>query len=179
MTKNWKKKNFDYLFLINNRNLLQGEAFSPQKRTSSNSKKFKLLTFFYVCGSFLPAWIQIQGPHWIQIQSGSGRRSASGSSALVKRNRQARLDQPERSTIAKVINRYVSKLFSSPISKKDLIVISRLILQIYVYNPLILGRTAWIVIDKLINSSNRWFKTIWDRWKYPSATLKSSDAHCW
>jgi hypothetical protein len=40
-----------------------GEAFSPQKRTSS--KKGNLLTFFYVCESFLPSWIgiRIQGPH--------------------------------------------------------------------------------------------------------------------
>ncbi len=48
-----------------------GEAFSPQKRASSTTKNN---TFFYVRGSFLPSWIRIriQFPHWIQIQSDSG-----------------------------------------------------------------------------------------------------------
>ncbi len=35
-----------------------GEAFSPQKRTSSTSKRE--ISFFYFCGSFLPSWIRIQ-----------------------------------------------------------------------------------------------------------------------
>jgi hypothetical protein len=41
-----------------------GEAFSPQKRTSSTSR-MKFVNFFYVCWSFLPSWIRtgIQGPH--------------------------------------------------------------------------------------------------------------------
>jgi hypothetical protein len=34
-----------------------GEAFSPQKRTSSTSK-IKFINFFYVCGSFLPSCIR-------------------------------------------------------------------------------------------------------------------------
>ncbi len=48
-----------------------GEAFSPQKKTSGTCKKWNLLLFFYVCGSFLPSWIRIriQGPHWIRIHS--------------------------------------------------------------------------------------------------------------
>jgi hypothetical protein len=43
-----------------------GEDFSPQKRTSSSSKKLNLLPFFYVCGSFLPSWIRIRIriQHW-------------------------------------------------------------------------------------------------------------------
>jgi hypothetical protein len=36
-----------------------GEGFSPQKRTSSTSKN-GINSIFYVCGSFLPSWIQIQ-----------------------------------------------------------------------------------------------------------------------
>ncbi len=53
------------------------EAFSPQRRTSSTSKKLNLLTSFYVCGSFVPWWIRIRikGPHWIRTQSGSGSTS--------------------------------------------------------------------------------------------------------
>ncbi len=32
---------------------------------------------------------------------------------------------------------------------------------------------------RLINSSNRWFQTIWDRWKHRSAIFKTSNAHHW
>ncbi len=35
-----------------------GEAFSPQKRTSSTSKHENSVLFFYFCGSFLPSWIR-------------------------------------------------------------------------------------------------------------------------
>ncbi len=63
-----------------------GEAFSPQKRTSSSSKNKNLLPFFYVCGSFFcppgpGSWsririrIRIQGPHWIRIQVHSTGRN--------------------------------------------------------------------------------------------------------
>jgi hypothetical protein len=37
-----------------------GEAFRPQKRTSSNSKDEIPLPFSFFCGSFLPSWIRIQ-----------------------------------------------------------------------------------------------------------------------
>jgi hypothetical protein len=51
-----------YLFLIKKLQFTfiqaSGEAFSPQKRTSSTSNN--LLTFFYVCGPFLPFWIRIR-----------------------------------------------------------------------------------------------------------------------
>jgi hypothetical protein len=54
-----------------------GDAFSPQKKTSS-FKKWHFLTFLYFCGHFCPPGsgsgfaIRIQGPHWIRIQSGPG-----------------------------------------------------------------------------------------------------------
>jgi hypothetical protein len=37
-----------------------GEAFSPQKRTSSTSRHENSVIFFYFCGSFLPSWIRIR-----------------------------------------------------------------------------------------------------------------------
>ncbi len=37
-----------------------GEAFNPQKRTSSTCKRWNLLAVFYFSGSFLPSWIRIQ-----------------------------------------------------------------------------------------------------------------------
>jgi hypothetical protein len=37
-----------------------GEAFSPQKRTSSTKKHENSGLFFYFCGSFLPSWIRIR-----------------------------------------------------------------------------------------------------------------------
>jgi hypothetical protein len=63
-----------------------GEAFSPQKRTSSASK-MKFINFSMVVERFCPPGsgsgmkirIQIQGSHWIRIQSGYG----SGSTALL------------------------------------------------------------------------------------------------
>jgi hypothetical protein len=75
MTKNWKKlQMIKIFFVIKSFNLLihrppkrtnivaqaAGEAFSPQKRTSSTSKHELSLLFFYICGSFLPTWIRIR-----------------------------------------------------------------------------------------------------------------------
>jgi hypothetical protein len=63
-----QKRQFTYV-------LATGEAFSPQKRTSSTSKNQILLTFFYVWGHFCPPGsgsgsrlqirirVRIQGPH--------------------------------------------------------------------------------------------------------------------
>ncbi len=43
----------------------------PSKEYIQHFKKWNVLTFFYVCGSFLPSWIRIriQVPHWIRIQN--------------------------------------------------------------------------------------------------------------
>ncbi len=47
-----------------------GEAFNPQKRTTSTCKRWNLLTVFYISGSFLLSWIRV--------------RSRSGSATLEK-----------------------------------------------------------------------------------------------
>jgi hypothetical protein len=73
LNKNLQLKFFIY-FLIKNCNFylslglqkrtykLEGEAFSPQKRTSS-TQNMKFLNIFYFCGSILPSWIRIR-IHW-------------------------------------------------------------------------------------------------------------------
>jgi hypothetical protein len=46
--------------LINKGRPATGEAFSPQKRTSSILKRENSFLFFYFCVSFLPSWIRIR-----------------------------------------------------------------------------------------------------------------------
>ncbi len=81
MTKNWRKKysrNFVYIFFDIFMSKLQ-ERRLALKNNIQHLKKSNLLTFFYVCGSFLPSWIpgsglriwirsRIQGPYWIRIR---------------------------------------------------------------------------------------------------------------
>jgi hypothetical protein len=40
-----------------------GKAFSPQKRTSSISRREISKLFFYFCGYLLPSWIRIRIPN--------------------------------------------------------------------------------------------------------------------
>jgi hypothetical protein len=62
-----------------------GEAFSPQRKTSSTSKEeiYQLIYFFlgHFCSFDSELPIRIQGPHRIRIRSGYG----SGSTTLVSR----------------------------------------------------------------------------------------------
>jgi hypothetical protein len=46
-------------------------ALKPSTENIQHFKKFNLLNFFYVCGSFLPSWIQIQIRILGPIESGS------------------------------------------------------------------------------------------------------------
>ncbi len=92
MTQNWKqftagKKMYTFFLLkiaickflgLHKYGNIQatGEAFSPQKWTSSTSKR-EILNFFYFCWYFLPSWIwiriqiRIYWPDWTRIESGS------------------------------------------------------------------------------------------------------------
>ncbi len=83
MTKNWRRKKiqqkFCIIFFMKDFNLLTSklqESLQPSKENIQHYKKWNLLTFFYIYGSFLPSRIRIriQGPHWIRNQSGSGSR---------------------------------------------------------------------------------------------------------
>jgi hypothetical protein len=58
-TKNRKNTDEKYFF-----NLLKNKREHPARRKNA-------VDFFYFCGSFLPSWIRIRGPHGIWIQSGS------------------------------------------------------------------------------------------------------------
>jgi hypothetical protein len=55
-----KKLQMKKIFFVNIVAQAAGEAFSPQKRTSSTSKHENSLLFFFICGSFLPTWIRIR-----------------------------------------------------------------------------------------------------------------------
>jgi hypothetical protein len=65
MIKNWKKFTaeiffqFTYPYASIKDVQATGEAFSPQKRTSSTSKH-KISKIYHFCGSFLPSWIRIR-----------------------------------------------------------------------------------------------------------------------
>jgi hypothetical protein len=38
-------------------------SIQPSKESIQHFKKLNLLTFSHICGSILPSWILIQGPH--------------------------------------------------------------------------------------------------------------------
>jgi hypothetical protein len=82
-TQKNSRKFFWYLFLIKNCNLRiprppkrtskLHEKHSALKRKHSTLQKMKFMNFF--CGSFLPSWIRIQGPHWIRIYNTAAKSS--------------------------------------------------------------------------------------------------------
>ncbi len=92
MTKNWRKNYSLKINLFGSKIAINlcpcyRRSLQPSKKNIEHFKKLNLLSFFYVCGSFLPSliWIRsvlririrIQGPHWIRIQSGSGSTTLS------------------------------------------------------------------------------------------------------
>ncbi len=57
LTKNWKFFNQKWQFTYVQ---ATGEVFSSKKKNIQHFKKWNLLTFFYVCWSFLPSWIRLR-----------------------------------------------------------------------------------------------------------------------